>query len=176
MKMTKRAVNVMVFTVIALMCVMVFGYTFKVFHEINAMDLGDMPSSGLGREAADIVEDESKADANEIAAVKDAETVVNNCMKDEKVISSVRADYENHRMVYLMLADGTAEAAKNGDTDVWNKVSELGRDASLDGQRILEGNGLEGWDFEVEVLNDSDPYKTVLAFEDGECTYDCLAK
>ena len=97
-------------------------------------------------------------------------------MTDEKVLSSVRADYDNHRMVYLMLADGTAEAAKSGDAGEWNKVCELGKTTSLDGERILEGNGLEGWSFDVEILNDEDPYKTVLAFEDGDCTYDCLAK
>lgn len=176
MKMTKKAIDATIFTVIALIAILAFGYSFRMFQEINAMDLGGAASDSLGIAATDMVEDESKATDAEVAAVKNAETVINNCMTDEDILSSVRADYENHRMVYLMLADGTEKIAAGGDADEWNKVRELGLTASLDGEKILEGNGLDGWSFDVEILNDSDPYKAVLTFQDGECTYDCLSK
>ena len=174
MNMTKKVVNVTVFTVIALVALMAFGYTFKVFREINAMDLGSLSADHLGKAATDMVEDESKADAAEITEVKNAETVIGNCMDDGNVISSVRADYANHRMVYLMLTDGACVAAESGNADEWNKVCDLGRTVSLDGQKILEESGLCGWSFEVEVLNDSYPANALLTFENGECTYDCM--
>ena len=176
MKMTKRAINVTVFTVIALMLVLVFGYSFRFMSEINAMDLGNLTADKMGKAATDITVDESKADADEIAAVKKVETVLCNCMSDQNVIGSVKADYENHRIVYLILADGAANAAKSGDADEWSKVRELGETASLEGEEILEGSGLEGWDFDVEILNDVYPVNAMLTFDDGECTYDCLAK
>jgi hypothetical protein len=75
-----------------------------------------------------------------------------------------------------MLADGTAAAAKNGNADEWNKVRELGDQASLEGMEILEDNGLSGWSFDVEILNDVHPTNALITFNDGECTYDCLAK
>ena len=43
MKMTKRVINVAVFTLVALIAITAFGYTFKMFREINAMDLVNMP-------------------------------------------------------------------------------------------------------------------------------------
>lgn len=176
MKMTQRAINITVFTVAALMVMLVSGYCFKMFHEINAMDLSSLNGTAMGIAATDIVEDPGDATQSEIADVQNVETVITNCMTDENVISSVRADYANHRIVYLMLADGTAAGAKDGNADEWNKVRELGDAASLEGMEILEDNGLNGWSFDVEILNDVHPTNALITFNDGECTYDCLAK
>jgi hypothetical protein len=176
MKMTKRAINVTVFAAVAIMFLLAFGYCFKMFHEINAMDLSSLNGCAMGVAATDITEEPGDAADSEIAEVKNVETVITNCMKDENVISSVRADYANHRIVYLMLADGTAAAAKSGDADEWNKVRELGDSVSLEGMEILEDNGLDGWSFDVEILNDVHPVNALLTFADGECTYDCMAE
>ena len=176
MKITKRAINVTVFTAVALMFVLVFGYTFKMFHEINAMDLGNLSAGSMGKAATVIKEDESNADSAEAAEAKNVETVITNCMTEKNVLASVKADYANHRIVYLILADGAANAAKSGDADEWNKVRELGDNASLEGKEILEGNGLSDWSFDVEILNDTNPHNALITFEDGECTYDCMAE
>ena len=106
------------------------------------MDLSSLNGTAMGIEATDITEDPGDASDSEIAEVQNVETVIGNCMTDENVISSVRADYANHRIVYLMLADGAAAAAKEGDSEEWNKVHELGNRASLEGMEILEDNGL----------------------------------
>lgn len=176
MKMTKRAVNVMVFAAAAVMCLLVAGYCFKMFHEINAMDLSSLNGGGMGIAATDITEDPGDAADSEIAEVKNVETVIKNCMTDENVISSVRADYANHRIVYLMLADGTAAAAKSGNADEWDMVRELGNSVSLEGMEILEDNGLDDWSFDVEILSDVHPSNALITFADGECTYDCMAE
>ena len=57
MKMTKRAVNVTVFTAVAIMFLLVFGYCFRMFHEINAMDLSSLNGGAMGIAATDISED-----------------------------------------------------------------------------------------------------------------------
>ena len=176
MKMTKRAVNVTVFTAVAIMFLLVFGYCFRMFHEINAMDLSSLNGGAMGIAATDISEDPGDASESEIAEVQKVKTVINNCMTDENVICSVRADYANHRIVYLMLADGATAAAKEGNTEEWNKVRELGDRASLEGMEILEDNGLDGWSFDAEILNDVHPVNALMTFSDGECTYDCMAE
>ena len=54
MKISKRAINVAVFTAVALMFVMVFGYTFRMFSEIKAMDLSGLDSDKMGIAATDM--------------------------------------------------------------------------------------------------------------------------
>ena len=176
MKMTKRVVNVAVFTAVAIMFLLAFGSCFRMFQEINAMDLSSLNGTAMGIEATDITEDPGDASDSEIAEVQNVETVIGNCMTDENVISNVRADYANHRIVYLMLADGAAAAAKEGDSEEWTKVRELGNRASLEGMEILEDNGLDGWSFDIEILNDVHPVNALMTFSDGECTYDCMAE
>lgn len=171
MKMSKRAVNIAVFTVAALMFVMVFGYTFKVFTEINAMDLSGLNSDKMGIAATDIVEDSSKAEQGEADAVAEVETVMMNSMDARDMTASIRADYDSNRMVLLILSDGTAAAAKAQDPAEWNSIIELGETCSADGSQILAGNGLDDWNFDVEILNDSYPLNALLTFNDGECIY-----
>ena len=45
MKMTKRVVNVAVFTAVAIMFLLAFGSCFRMFQEINAMDLSGAEES-----------------------------------------------------------------------------------------------------------------------------------
>ena len=168
MKISKRAINVAVFTAVALMFVMVFGYTFKMFSEINAMDLSGLK---MGIAATDMTEDSSKAEPGEADAVAKVETVMLNSMDARDMTASIRADYDNNRMVLLILSDGTEAAAKADDPAEWNKVIELGDTCSTEGEQILSRNGLEGWSFDVEILNDTCPQNALLTFADGECTY-----
>lgn len=176
MKMTQRAINITVFTAAAIMVLLVSGYCFRMFHEINAMDLSGLSCTAMGIAATDIAEDPGDATQSEIAEAQNVETVITNCMTDEYVKSSVRADYANHRIVYLMLVDGTASAAKDGNADEWSKVRELGDTVSLKGMEILKDNGLNEWSFDVEILNDVNPKNALITFNNGECTYDCMAQ
>ena len=150
MKISKRAINVAVFTAVALMFVMVFGYTFRMFSEIKAMDLSGLDSDKMGIAATDMTEDSSKAEPGEADAVAKVETVMLNSVDARDMTASIRADYDNNRMVLLILSDGT-EAAAN--------------------EQILSRSGLEGWSFDVEILNDTCPQNALLTFADGECTY-----
>ena len=171
MKISKRAVNVAVFTAVALMFILVFGYTFKMFSEINAMDLSGLDSKNLGIPATNMVEDTSKAAAGEADAVARVETAMMNSMDARDMTASIRADYDNNRMVLLILPDGTEAAAKSDDPSEWNKVIELGDACSSEGEQILNMNGLEDWSFDIEILNDTCPQNALLVFTDGECTY-----
>jgi len=168
MKISKRAINVAVFTAVALMFVMVFGYTFKMFSEINAMDLSGLK---MGIAATVMTEDSSKAEPGEADAVAKVETVMLNSMDARDMAASIKADYDNNRMVLLILSDGTEAAAKADDPAEWNKVIELGDTCSAEGEQILSRSGLEGWSFDVEILNDTCPQNALLTFADGECTY-----
>jgi hypothetical protein len=168
MKISKRAINVAVFTAVALMFVMAFGYTFRMFSEINAMDLSGLK---MGIAATDMTEDSSKAEPGEADAVAKVETVMLNSMDARDMAASIRADYDNNRMVLLILSDGTEAAAKADDPAEWNKVIELGDTCSAEGEQILSRSGLEGWSFDVEILNDTYPQNALLKFADGECTY-----
>ena len=168
MKISKRAINVAVFTAVALMFVMVFGYTFRMFSEIKAMDLSGLK---MGIAATDITEDSSKAEPGEADAVAKVETVMLNSMDARDMTAIIRADYDNNRMVLLILSDGTEAAAKADDPAEWNKVIELGDTCSAEGEQILSRSGLEGWSFDVEILNDTYPQNALLTFADGECTY-----
>lgn len=170
-KMTKKAVNVTVFTIAALIFVLVFGYTFNVFREINAMDLGS-GCGELGIAADNIAEDSSKAGAGEAEAVRKTETVILNCMEDRDILCSIRADYEEQRLVLLMLPEGTSDAATAADPAEWEKICDLVQTCAEDGQKIAADNGLEGWRFDVEILNDRYPVNALLEFEGGKCTYD----
>ena len=152
MKISKRAINVAVFTAVALMFVMVFGYTFRMFSEIKAMDLSGLDSDKMGIAATDMTEDSSKAEPGEADAVAKVETVMLNSVDARDMTASIRADYDNNRMVLLILSDGTEAAAKEGE-------------------QILSRSGLEGWSFDVEILNDTCPQNALLTFADGECTY-----
>ena len=172
MKITKRAVNIMAFTVIALMFVMVFGYTFRVFSEINAMDLSSLNGDRMGIPATDMVEDSSKAEAGEAETVAKVETVMANSLDEKDMTSSIRADYDSKRMVLLILTDGTAAAARADDPAEWNSIVQTGETCSADGKQILDRDGLEDWSFDVEILNDSYPLNALLTFTDGSCTYD----
>lgn len=171
MKMTKRTVNIMAFTIVALVFMLVFGYTFRAFSEINAMDLSGLNSDKMGKPATNMVEDSSKAEPGEAEAAARVETVISNSMDDKDMISSIRADYENKRMVMLILSDGAAAAAKADDQDEWNKVVQLGETCSAEGEQILNEDGLEDWDFDVEILNDTFPMNAILTFTNGNCTY-----
>ena len=171
MKMTQRTINILAYTVAALVFVLVFGYTFRAFSEINAMDLSSLNSDKMGIPAANITEDSSKAEPGEAEAAARVETVVNNSMNEKDMISSIRADYENKRMVLLIMSDGTAAAAKAENPDEWNRIAELGKTCSAEGEQILKGDGMDDWSFDVEILNDSYPVNAVLTFTDGECTY-----
>ena len=168
MKISKRVINVAVFTAVALMFVMVFGYTFRMFSEIKAMDLSGLK---MGIAATDITEDSSKAEPGEADAVAKVETVMLNSMDARDMTAIIRADYDNNRMVLLILSDGTEAAAKADDPAEWNKVIELGDTCSAEGEQILSRSGLEGWSFDVEILNDTYPQNALLTFADGECTY-----
>lgn len=168
MKISKRVINVAVFTAVALMFVIVFGYTFRMFSEINAMDLSGLK---MGIAATDMTEDSSKAEPGEADAVAKVETVMLNSMDARDMTAIIRADYDNNRMVLLILSDGTEAAAKADDPAEWNKVIELGDTCSAEGEQILSRNGLEGWSFDVEILNDTYPQNALLTFADGECTY-----
>lgn len=168
MKISKRVINVAVFTAVALMFVMVFGYTFRMFSEIKAMDLSGLK---MGIAATDITEDSSKAEPGEADAVAKVETVMLNSMDARDMTAIIRADYDNNRMVLLILSDGTEAAAKADDPAEWNKVIELGDTCSAEGEQILSRNRLEGWSFDVEILNDTYPQNALLTFADGECTY-----
>lgn len=171
MKISKRAINVAVFTAVALMFVMVFGYTFRMFSEIKAMDLSGLDSYKMGIAATDMTEDSSKAEPGEADAVAKVETVMLNSMDARDMKASIKADYDNNRMVLLILSDGTEAAAKADDPAEWNKVIELGDTCSAEGEQILSRSGLEGWSFDVEILNDTCPQNALLTFADGECTY-----
>lgn len=171
MKISRRAINIAVFTAVALMFILVFGYTFRMFSEINAMDLSGLDSKNMGIPATNIVEDSSKADPGEADAVANVETVMMNSMDARDLTASIRADYDNNRMVLLILPDGTEAAAKADDPSDWNKVVELGDACSAEGEQILRGNGLEDWNFDIEILNDTCPQNALLVFADGECTY-----
>jgi hypothetical protein len=171
MKISKRAINIAVFTSVALMFILVFGYTFRMFSEINATDLSGLDSKNMGIAATNIVEDSSKADPGEADAVAKVETVMMNSMDARDLTASIRADYDNNRMVLLILPDGTEAAAKADDPSEWNKVVELGDACSVEGEKILSRNGLEGWSFDIEILNDTCPQNALLVFSDGECTY-----
>ena len=171
MKISKRAINIAVFTSVALMFILVFGYTFRMFSEINAMDLSGLDSKNMGIAATNIVEDSSKADPGEADAVAKVETVMMNSMDARDLTASIRADYDNNRMVLLILPDGTEAAAKADDPSEWNKVVELGDACSAEGEKILSSNGLEDWSFDIEILNDTCPQNALLVFTDGECTY-----
>jgi hypothetical protein len=171
MKISKRAINVAVFTAVALMFVMVFGYTFRMFSEIKAMDLSGLDSDKMGIAATDMTEDSSKAEPGEADAVAKVETVMLNSVDARDMTASIRADYDNNRMVLLILSDGTEAAAKADDPAEWNKVIELGDTCSAEGEQILSRSGLEGWSFDVEILNDTCPQNALLTFADGECTY-----
>ena len=171
MKISKRAINVAVFTAVALMFVMVFGYTFRMFSEIKAMDLSGLDSDKMGIAATDMTEDSSKAEPGEADAVAKVETVILNSVDARDMTASIRADYDNNRMVLLILSDGTEAAAKADDPAEWNKVIEFGDTCSAEGEQILSRSGLEGWSFDVEILNDTYPQNALLTFADGECTY-----
>ena len=171
MKISKRVINVAVFTAVALMFVMVFGYTFRMFSEIKAMDLSGLDSDKMGIAATDMTEDSSKAEPGEADAVAKVETVMLNSVDARDMKASIRADYDNNRIVLLILSDGTEAAAKADDPAEWNKVIELGDTCSAEGEQILSRSGLEGWSFDVEILNDTYPQNALLTFADGECTY-----
>ena len=158
MKISKRAINVAVFTAVALMFVMVFGYTFRMFSEIKAMDLSGLDSDKMGIAATDMTEDSSKAEPGEADAVAKVETVMLNSVDARDMTASIRADYDNNRMVLLILSDGTEAAAKADDPAEWNKVIELGDTCSAEGEQILSRSG-------------TCPQNALLTFADGECTY-----
>lgn len=90
MKISKRAINVAVFTAVALMFVMVFGYTFRMFSEIKAMDLSGLDSDKMGIAATDMTEDSSKAEPGEADAVAKVETVMLNSVDARDMTASIK--------------------------------------------------------------------------------------
>ena len=143
MKISKRVINVAVFTAVALMFVMVFGYTFRMFSEIKAMDLSGLDPDKMGIAATDMTEDSSKAEPGEADAVAKVETVMLNSMDARDMTASIKADYDNNRMVLLILSDGTEAAAKADDPErprLQRCVYLLPVDAGQFRRRVLLGN------------------------------------
>ena len=146
-------------------------HEFNGYDNVEMVDLSGLDSDKMGIAATDMTEDSSKAEPGEADAVAKVETVMLNSVDARDMTASIRADYDNNRMVLLILSDGTEAAAKADDPAEWNKVIELGDTCSAEGEQILSRSGLEGWSFDVEILNDTCPQNALLTFADGECTY-----